>query len=262
MKGYLEKLPTLEAAVSALESPVLKDNDIFDDTCGKCKSYTRMFVDGSRATTDSQIQALGDPLSKFVEKYELMESSVETWNLKEVEWVFLPDTEEEVRHDLTGLKQAMKQLNEFLSSLETLGNHTSAFSDLATLATKAQKQAKELKSKSSAAGKTATVVIFANMVVCDAATSGREDVEKIEKHVHKHFGTGLATLPKMLLDKVTAVKANKKPAAAGEKPSEQKKRKSDQTQQSSETAPASGKKFKKEKPENDKTKKEKKKEKK
>ena len=62
VKGCLEKLPTLEAAVSALESPVLKDNAIFDDTCGKCKSYTRMFVDGLRATTDSQLQALGDPL--------------------------------------------------------------------------------------------------------------------------------------------------------------------------------------------------------
>lgn len=117
VQPFIAKFDMAEAACAAVVAPPLSDS-IFDSVREKCKTYFQTFVKSCRLTMDQQGNAFYGPLHSFTEKYQELEAAVEAWTLKDVEWMFINDTTEEVKRDMEGLKVAAKQAMEFLKALD------------------------------------------------------------------------------------------------------------------------------------------------
>lgn len=210
VQQFMSKIAMMESAVQTAQSSCLAD-DLFSGIRGKCKNFAQQFAGLLQKAIVSDADRFSAPLLKFVEKYAEVEAAVESWTLKEVQWMFIEDTEKEVTADVAAVKNYKKEAMDFVEILHELGTHKGAFCQMDAISKAATEQMAKLKEQWTSAGKLATYVVYTDLVV-SVDDDQKENLEKLEKYTHKNYGFGVQDLPKKLADQIEAIR--KKPATS------------------------------------------------
>ena len=224
VQQFMSKVAMMESAVATAQSGCLED-ELFSGIRSKCKNFAQQFAEllGKAILSDSD--RFLAPLLKLSEKYAEVEAAVESWTLKEVQWMFMEDTEKEVTDDVAKVKNYKKEAMDFVEILHEIATHKGAFSQMATISKAATEQMAKLKECWTIAGKLATFVVYTDLVV-SVDDDQKHDLEKLEKWTQKHYGLGVQDMPKKLADQLEAIR-KKKPApgeAKGENPDNEKEK--------------------------------------
>jgi len=225
----ISKLSLAEAASSAMSAKAFQD-EVFSATREKCEKFVNDFVQKIGNTADECFKGLVEGFKDFNNKFEEVEGCVRDWALKDIEWVFLKETEEEVMKELVSLKAAKKNAIEFSSILDALVKHESSFDPMKKLSETAKSFHRELDEAMIKSCMLGSYIVMTHLVV-NGSTS-KEEVEKSEKYCSKIFGVAPATLPEKLSSRVkelvkglptAAASSSAKPAVKKEAKAERKK---------------------------------------
>lgn len=229
---FSSKLPLAESAFAAATSKSLKD-EVFQEVCQKAEEFSQAFSKKFGNAIDVGADVHQDPLKSFLQKYEQVGPCVESWTLKEVEWVFVKEAEDEMKNDFEKLKKGNRQAEVFSSSLDTIAKHSSSVAliqVLVKLAVSTQSTIKEMTHKTHVLGNT---LLFAHLYLSSGPTATVADVAVSEKYSHKYFaGLGVSQLPKTLKEKIEEVKKRVPQPSDKSKDKEKKRRDSEGSKKS------------------------------
>lgn len=213
MSAFTMKIPIAEAAYVITNSNSLQD-EVFADVRTKAEQFGLTFSKRFGSAIDVGADVYMSPLKIFVDKYGELLPAVETWTLKDVEWIFLKEKEDEVKGDIANLREGAKQGRNFMNSLDSLAKHSSSAAMLQVLQKLAVATQQKMKEKIEETGKLAHAMIFAHLYLCgngsDVETS-KVDVISTEKHTQKYFGLSASNLPQALQEKINEISKRQVP---------------------------------------------------
>ena len=216
MGYFISKLSVAEAAYAASSSKEL-NQDTFKAVRDGCNVYATTFADLAAKAVDQAQKTYMAPLEAFHEKYQQVPGCIETWNMKEIEWVFISDTQEEVTTDVTNIRAAKKALDQFMADLGPLANHKSSQEAIAKLSQSAHNHMKQIQERMGAIGKVVAQTCFAHLYCCGDPAMCQTDVASTEKFTQKYFNIGRKDLPAILQEKVEEVNKRKPQPAESKK---------------------------------------------
>ena len=199
----ISKLETLEAAVVARDAESLKD-DVFAEARENCSKFISSFGQAVTGLLTTRTAAHTDPLVHFNEKYDALEAAATSWTLKDVEWMFLRDTQEEVKDDLGKIKQRKKEAQDYVDSLTPLAQLQSSFEVIQSISREVGGALGHLKAHIATTCKLACLLVLSDVITC--TDGNKEEVERLEKHCQKYYGLGCKDMPPIMSEKLDALK--------------------------------------------------------
>ena len=214
LEALLQKLNLCESAAVTLEHPILQE-PAFEKVREQCKNFVQKFVTQLRAVVEQHAQASLNPLESFQEKYKSVTPAVQEWQLKEVDWIFKPAAEAEVKQDLQDFRDARKSAISFAQSLESLTKIGAQSDQLKEAVEIGKGKLVGVKECLHSTALLATTMVFTDTALNKKTTT--EDIDGMEKFTQKAFGLGKAQLPEKLGTLLQSFSSGKEKKSKGQK---------------------------------------------
>lgn len=164
---------------------------------GFIDTFSEILAKAVTGKTETSVKGL----QTFHDKYEQIEASLEAWSFDEVAWMYLSDTEAEVKRDFSSFRAARKEASELLTKIASIMKLEGVQGEkLVTVATVIQESKETLEGKLRRSGLIAIQVLFNEIIFCENGSQTIRD--DLEKFTQAKYGLGMANLPEKLQQKL------------------------------------------------------------
>ena len=214
-----EKASLSETALSCTTSS-LWNEDMFAAKRAECKAYVRAF---SLAVTRAMEEQLGPayrgPMENFLEKYKGVLECLQQWKLKDIEWIYKKEADQEVKDDLNSAHRGTEAALAFSKKLEPLCLFRSQSTEVQTALNKCKDLHKTLADQAQQCALIATNMILSTLAIDENQTV--ELLEKTEKFTKKVFNLGRECLPEKVQEQLKTLKEKSEKSVKSARSSQQ-----------------------------------------
>lgn len=198
-----KKAVLCECALSCAESHTLADAKTFAGKRLECKNYVMTFVTAVNKVVSELGQAHLSPATNFLDKYQNVTQCLEQWTLKDIDWIYKKENEQEVQTDLITLRDGSVEADKFSESLQALVESHTSFKEAQAAFARGRECQRTLKDRYQSAKSLAAAIMFSTLVV-DAGRS-QSDVDKTEQMTMQSFGVDRQAVPQKIKDKLRSL---------------------------------------------------------
>ena len=195
-----------EAALS-FGATDLWSEGIFEGKRKECNDFVFAFQTALSKAVDQEGSAMMSPVESFLDKYGAVMQCVDEWKLKDIDWIYKSESEQEIKQDINGFREAWVAATDFSTRIDSLVKFKSQCKTTQALFDKCSELRSKLQEKGLVGCKLCLYMMFSTVAV-DGGTSA-EDVEATEKYTKKKFNMGREVLGEKLQSLLKALRSKK-----------------------------------------------------
>ena len=227
LNNILVKIELAEAAAATTTSRLLQDEEVFSSIRGHASAFHQQYNDLLTEAIPKCGASHTKAFQTYIEKYEPIENAAQAWNMTEVAWMYVDETEKEVNSDITTLVAAVNDSKSGISMMNRIVGCNNLSEQFTKNATLAKDQRDLIVEKCSRATRLCSI-----MLLVDLTHEGNEGTPKesqkglatLLKYIKETFGVGTDETP-LNLPEALADALKKLPAEAPKGSEKTKKRK-------------------------------------